>query len=115
MPACTCSNTRGDALSVIPESGNPASFSRTTLGPRFRGDDGNCGVIAAISLLVIPAIYTSSFPRKRESSVVGLRRSNADERHWVPAFAGTTRVLGQPFPIRHSREGGNPCCDRQVQ
>jgi hypothetical protein len=80
------------------------------------------------------AITYPSFPRKRESSVVDCDVVVRNERHWVPAFAGTTIVLPMPtryspfssttivipatLHIRHSRESGNPAslaCDITVQ
>ena len=51
------------------------SCGRTTLGPRFRGDDGHGGGV--------PVLRTRRLPRAQ--------------------------------PLRHSRESGNPCCDRQIQ
>jgi hypothetical protein len=61
---------RAQRQASFPRKRESSDFERTTLGPRFRGDDG---------LWEPEAGHSPSFPRKRESSVVGI------ESHWIPA------------------------------
>src|SRR5690242_20722940 len=68
--------------SVVPaEAGTRVFRSNAPLGPRLRGDDK-----ALFSCQWRPPICKApSFPPKREPA------SFARTRHWVPAFAGTTK------------------------
>jgi hypothetical protein len=84
------------------ESGNPASFVRTTLGPRFRGDDesfcGSTHVIRHFRERFMNNITYSSFPRKQP-----IRHSRESNLFVIPANA-TYSSFPRMQPIRHSRE-----------
>jgi hypothetical protein len=51
-------------------------------------------------------ISVPSFPRKREPGLVALRSPSFDERHWVPAFAGTTMERGAVRVALETQAGG---------
>jgi error-prone DNA polymerase len=87
------------------ESGNPASFVRTPLDPRFRGDDDS--LTQAIAYPSFPRkreenepTHISSFPRKRESSVVGTSATEITLAHTEHKSGHATEPASSPPALR---------------
>jgi hypothetical protein len=108
-PALECSN-RGRESSVVWVVAEQCS--RTPLGPRFRGDDElgyGLAACAGTTSVWLGSPFLSVIPANAGIQRRGVAAEQFARTPLGPRFRGDDEcAVGQPFPIRHSRERGNP-------